>query len=129
MAINNNLEIPQNNEFGISIEAGLHPHHKQKILVHGKFQVLCGQAGVPEQSTQVLKHIVLVIRRSGNYQSLTPFKEVIVFADDIRSDGNSCSAFFNINVMDHIQFGGEGDYYVLCSLGTYTSNIVKVVVS
>jgi hypothetical protein len=128
MAKNDSLALPEDNAFGISIDAGLHPQYKQKIMVHGKFRVLYQQAGVPKQATQTLKHLVLVVSRSENYQSLTPFKEVVVFEDDVRDEGSCCSAFFNINLMDHIQFDGEGNYYILCSLGTYISNIVKVIV-
>lgn len=129
MPENVNFEFSTEDEFGISIEAELYPQNKQRIFIHGKFRVPCGKEGVPQQGAQVLKHIVLVVTRSGNYQSLTPFKEVVVFEDDIRRDGNDCSAFFNIDVMNHILFDGEGDYYILCSLGTYISNIVKVTVS
>jgi|GEM_PF-6837373 len=113
----------------INIEAGLHPQKPQQILLRGKFRLPCGQDGVPEESTQVFKHIVLVTTRSANYQTLTPFRDVIVFEDDIQTDGNFCSGLFNFNVMDHIQFDGAGDYYLLCSVGTYTSNIVKVTVT
>jgi hypothetical protein len=110
----------------IKIDAGLHPQKPQQILLRGKFSLPCGQDGVPEEATQVFKHIVLVATRSGNYQTLTPFRDAIVFEDDIQKDGDVCLGLFNFNVMDHIQFDGEGDYYLLCSVGTYTSNIVKV---
>lgn len=125
----NNLFPSQGEGLGIYIDAGLHPHQNKKILVRGKFRVVCGRQGVPERGPDTLKHVVLVTTRSGNYQSLTPFKEVVVFADDVQQDGEVCSAFFNIDVMDHIAFGGEGDYYLLCSIGAHTSNIVKVSVS
>lgn len=127
--MNKNLSLPQENELGINIEAGLHPRHTKKIIVRGKFRVACGQHGVPDQGAETLKHIVLVTTRSGNYQALTPFQEVVVFADDVQQDGDVCSAFFNIDVMDHIAFEGEGDYYILCSLGMHTSNIIKVTVN
>lgn len=129
METNQNAVLPQSSEWGIVIEAGLDTQQPQKILVRGKFRVPYAKDGVPEQGLQTLKHVVLVVTRSGNYQSLTPFQEVVVFEDDVREEGGGCSAFFNINVMDHIRFDGEGDYYILCSLGTYTSNIIKVTVS
>lgn len=129
MATKNNFGLPKKDVCGISIDASLHPKQKGKIIVRGKFRVVCGQHGVPEQGVETLKHVVLVTTRSGNYQALTPFQEVVVFADDVQQEGDICSAFFNIDVMDHIAFDGEGDYYILCSLGTHTSNIVKVSVS
>ena len=127
----NNIELPKVNDADtyITIEAGLHPQKSQQILLRGKFKLPCGKGGVPEEATQVFKHLVLVATRTANYQSLTPFKDVIVFEDDIQTEGNYCSGLFNINVMEHIQFDGEGDYYLLCSVGTYTSNILKVSVT
>lgn len=126
MEMHNSSSPSQECELGISIEARLHPQSAQKIIVHGKFSVICDQDGVSARSWEVLKHVVLVVTRSGNYQALAPFKEVIVFEDDVKRIDNICSAFFNIDVMDHIAFDGEGDYYILCSLGAHTSNIVKV---
>ena len=127
----NNSELPnlRDADTYITIEAGSHPQKPQQILLRGKFKLPRGQNGVPEEATQVFKHLVLVTTRSANYQSLTPFKDVIVFEDDIQTEGNYCSGLFNINVMDHIQFDGEGDYYLLCSVGVYTSNIAKISVT
>lgn len=127
--MNTTHALPQETDYGITIDAGLHPQQPQKILVRGKLRVSYGKNGVPDEGTAVLKHVVLVVSRTLNYQSLTPFKDVIVFSDDLRDEGNGCSASFNINVMDHIRFEGAGDYYILCSIGTYTSNVVKVVVT
>jgi hypothetical protein len=67
-----------------------------------------------------------VVNRSGNYQSLTPFCDVAVFSDDFIETNGSCSANFNIDVMNHIEFSGRGDYYIVCSVGTFLSNIVRV---
>lgn len=96
--------------------------------IRGNFKVPYDENGITPRGAQVLKHISLVVTRSGNYQALTPFKEIAVFDDDVKEEQGSCSGFFNIKVMDHIGFDGEGDYYLLCSLGTYLSNIIKVTV-
>jgi hypothetical protein len=130
--MNTSDALPEENNYGIAIKASLRPQTSEKplnILVQGELRVPYGINGVPDKGTTVLKHIVLVVTRSGNYQSLTPFKEVIVFEDDVREEPNGCYTSFNIKVFDHILFDGAGDYYVLCSIGTYTSNIVKIVVS
>jgi hypothetical protein len=117
-----------NDDKGIAITAVVHPEKNKRLLVNGRFAVLCGENGVPEHAPQTLKHVVLVVTRYGNYQALTPFKETVVFEDDVRVRGDCCSATFMINVMDHIAFDGKGDYYILCSLGTHLSNIVKVTI-
>ncbi|MCP4486773.1 MAG: hypothetical protein GY820_05555 [Gammaproteobacteria bacterium] len=98
------------------------------LNISGNFNVPVMQKGIHVKGAQVLKHIVLVVTRSGNYQSVTPFREVVVFKDDVQDSGNSCSGAFNIDLLDHIQFSGEGDYYCLCSIGNYLSNIVKITV-
>lgn len=117
------------NEIGISIEAKTDSNNNDhQILLRGRFSVSCGQNGVPDQPLKTLKHVVVVVTRSASYQAFTPFKEVVVFDDDVQVDGNTCSAFFNVNVMDHLRFDGPGDYYILCSLGTNLSNIVKVTI-
>jgi hypothetical protein len=110
----------------ITIEASLASHNPRGILLRGKFSVACGKNGVPEEPKRALKHLVMVVTRSGNYQALTPFREVVVFDDDVKVHDNLCSASFHISVMDHIGFDGPGDYYILCSLGEHLSNIEKV---
>ena len=123
-------DLPKDNEHGINISASLAGSDNQSILIRGKFRVPYKKNGITAQGAAVLKHIVLVVMRSGNHRALAPFRDVVVFEDDIRDEGNSCSGFFNINVMDHISFQGKGgsDYYILCSLGTYLSNTLKVTV-
>lgn len=121
--------IPKENDNSIAIEAAIHPEDPQQILVRGRFRVSCAENGVPENPPETLKHVILVVTRSGNYQALTPFKDTVVFEDDVKVSGSNCSASFTFNVMDHIAFDGKGDYYILCSLGTHLSNIVKVTIS
>ncbi|MGQ9424388.1 hypothetical protein ACXYTJ_00390 [Gilvimarinus sp. F26214L] len=121
-----NESLPHPEEGAFAIQASLHPENSENILLRGRLSVRRGQNGVPDAASDVLKHIVLVVTRTTNYQSVTPFKETVVFEDDVQSHGDICSASFNINVMDHIEFGGEGDYYILCSVGTYLSNVARV---
>ncbi len=129
---NNRDETPssqKNARYGISIEADLDPSALQNIIVRGRFCILCGEHGVPEQVLQSLKHVILVVTRTGSHDALAPFTEVVVFDDDVKVEGEgTCSASFTLNVMDHIAFDGAGDYYILCSIGTHLSNIVKVTV-
>lgn len=124
-----NFENSANNsEYFITIEGPKQCKHRDDFKLSGQFKVPYEKNGITVKSAQVLKNIVLVVTRSGNYQSLSPFKEVVVFDDDVKEQQDSCSGFFNIKVMDHISFDGEGNYYVFCSLGTYLSNTVKVTV-
>ena len=100
--------------------------NKNIIRFRGEFCVTPGYDTFTPNDSSVLKHIILVVTRGTNYQSTTPFKDVIVFNDDIKIKNNKCSGFFNVNIFEHIKFDGAGDYYILCSLGVITSNVLKI---
>lgn len=121
----NKQDKKSDNQYFITIEAPAHCSDSKDIKLRGRFKVPYGKDGITVEGAQVLKHIVMVVSRGGNYQAVTPFKDAAVFADDVNDDGKSCSGGFNINVADHLMFDGGGDYYILCSLGTYLSNITK----
>lgn len=118
-----------NVEHGITINAKLQCQESEGILVRGEYKVPYADESVPNQATLMPKHIVLVVTRSGNYQAIKPFREMVVFEDDVKDDGKCAAGNFNLNVFHHIQFDGGGDYYILCSLGNYLSNILKVTVT
>ncbi len=99
------------------------------MICKASFQVPLLGIGPEVTGAEILKHVALVVTRGGNYQAVSPFKDVIVFPDDIKISESSYSGFFNFDVFDKISFDGEGEYFVLCSIGTITSNIVKVSVS
>lgn len=117
------------NSFLIQISAPQKVHINKPLPLRGKFNVPYDASGLNVTGPEVIKHIVLVVTRGANYQTLTPFRDVIVFTDDIKPTAEGCSGHFNLDVFEKISFDGEGDYYILCSLGVYTSNIVRVVVS
>ena len=96
------------------------------INITGKFNVEYEADGLTVVGAEVLKHIVLVVTRTANYQSITPFKKVVVFGDDVIETEKGCSGAFSFNLFDKIDFNGPGDYYILCSLGAITSNIIHV---
>lgn len=102
------------------------PTESKYIQISGKFKINYQTDGVIVKAADVLKHILLVVTRTVNYQSVTPFKDIVVFDDDVIETDAGCSGNFNFNVFDKIAFNGSGDYYILCSLGTVTSNIIHV---
>ena len=97
-----------------------------QIIISGKFNVNYQSDGLSVKGAQVLKHIALVVTRTANYQAVTPFQDVIVFEDDVTETKEGCSGSFNFNVFDKIVFDGDGNYYILCSMGVITSNIIHV---
>ena len=98
------------------------------INIQSRFKIPYQQLGITVQGVEVLKHIVLVVTRGGNQAVVRPFKDFVVFDEDIKEDKQGCSGFFKFNLFDKISFSGDGDYYIMCSLGTTTSNIIKVTV-
>ncbi len=73
--------------FGIEIEHTTRTSAdvENKILLHGKFNIPNNEDGPMAHGSEILKHIVLVVTRSGNYRAVTPFKKVIVFEPRILS--------------------------------------------
>jgi len=100
----------------------------REIFVQGAFKVPLGKLSIPESGVDVLKHIIVVVTRYGNYQAYPPFKDVVVFEDDVRIDGDMCSGRFNFNVMSNLLFDGEGEYFVHCSIGQVISNTEKITI-
>jgi hypothetical protein len=99
-----------------------------QIMISGKFNVNYQADGLSVEGAEVLKHIALVVTRTANYQAVTPFQDVIVFDDDVTKTEEGCSGSFNFNVFDKIGFNGNGSFYIICSIGTVTSNIILAVI-
>lgn len=99
---------------------------ENKTVLHGKFNITYEESGLLVTGADVLSHVILVATRTANYQSVTPFKDVVIFEDDVTETGSGCTGVFNIDLFKKILFDGEGDYYILCSIGSVTSNILKV---
>ena len=70
----------------------------------------------------------MVITRKYDGHATQPFEDVVVFNDDVNADNLSCSGTFNFKVTDHTWMEGGGEFFITCSLGTYLSNTVIVIV-
>lgn len=109
----------------LSIEVRSQPKNDE-IIICGKFNIPLEMQTIPLMPTDIFKHLVCVVTRNVNYQVIRPFHETYVFDDDLKIYASDVSGNFNFNLMDHLAFCGEGSYYVLCSIGVYTSNIIKI---
>ena len=116
MGAENNIEI-------ITSESG---SHFTDIEINGKFSVVKNEQSIYADNEKVIKHIVLVVTRSANYHTSTPFLDVVTFKDDVKVGPGVVSGNFKIFLKDHLTFNGSGDYFVLCSLGTCLSNTLKI---
>lgn len=98
------------------------------VVVRGEFKIPDSESSVIAKGKDVLKHVVLVITRSANYQASAPFSKVVVFEDDVKLVSDTVFGFFSIKLGEHLKFDGDGDFYVMCSLGVCLSNIIKITV-
>lgn len=121
--------LPDKREKGIWIQAPAQCQERDGLPLRGEYKVPYADASVPKQAVLMPRHIALVVTHYGQYAALKPFQRVAVFEDDVKDDGEIASGHFNLNVFDHIPFDGTGDYYILCSLGDFVSNIVRVKVT
>ena len=96
------------------------------LVISGEFNITNNEKSIQSKNSDILKHIILVVTRSGNYQSVTPFNDVIVFNDDVNIEEDVVTGTFKILLSDHINFSGEGDYFIFCSLGTFLSNTIEI---
>jgi len=117
-----------NKEYYIEINASENITNFDGIKVQGEFSVNNEETCIQSTNENILKHIVLVVTRSANYQTVSPFSDIVVFKDDVTINSNNVSGLFNISIKDHVSFNGPGDYYILCSLGTELSNTLKITI-
>ena len=112
-----------NNEISF-IEIKLLTTEENTFKITGHFSVNYHSDGLAVRGAEVLKHIILVATRAHNYQAVQPFKDIVVFPDDVKETPNGCSGSFNINLIKELSYTGAGDYDIRCSLG----NLVSVAV-
>ena len=109
----------------LEIKVGSDNAKKIFPLITGKFSI-----DVDDDDTnnpaEILKNIICVVTRTENYQSFTPFQDVVVFSDDVIIDKNIISGVFSFDMMNFLKFSGSGEYYILCSIYSNLSNIIKI---
>jgi len=74
------------------------------------------------------KHLVLTILRKSQHGSAHPFRNCLLFQDDVQKAANAFSGWFSFDVWDYANFRYEGIYYVRVSLGDALSNVVKATI-
>ena len=116
--------VSENTNYYIRINGPEKCNSINDLVIHGEFNVSYNQDGIMVRGSDVLKHIILVVTRVYDGYAIAPFKDVIVFTDDVIDNGISCKGGFNINVKDYNGFEGEGEFCVFCSLGIRISNTI-----
>jgi len=113
----------------IKIDALQAYNNVNDIQINGDFTISNDDKNIQDINEKIIKHITLIVTRSANYQSTTPFSDVLVFKDDVDVHSNIVTGAFNIKLSDHIKFNGKGEYYIMCSLGVYLSNTLTITVT
>ena len=96
-----------------------------------RHQVIQGVFALPKKqdnkySGKPHNAITTVINFDGRYVVVQPFKNIVVFADDIAENRSTLFGYFQFNVLDYFDYINSGNHYVLCSLGLYLSNTLKI---
>ncbi|MFK5856886.1 MAG: hypothetical protein QM503_12210 [Bacteroidota bacterium] len=71
--------------------------------------------------------IVMVITTPTSFYSFNPFKETIIFSDDVQKDDGYITGNFNINLSEIILDMKDIRYNILLTIGQYMSNIEKII--
>lgn len=126
--MNKQFKITNNSELFINIERVFPPGNEgeNRMHLHGEFNILYDEQIPFARGSGILKHIIQVVTRTANYQSVTPFKDVVVFDDDVNETDGGCSGVFKFDTFKKILFDGAGDYCILCSIGSATSNVLHI---
>lgn len=95
-----------------------------EFVVQGTFTI----AKEDELYTQpdLYNRLVMVMQNSSGQLVFHPFKDKIVFEDDMKKTEQSVTGHFSFMANDIIKKRGVSKYYIMCSLGGNLSNIVTV---
>lgn len=114
------------NDYFIQIQGPKEYNNLNEVSIYGSFKIPYNTNGINNQGANILKHVVMVITRTYDGHSVAPFKDIIVFSDDILDDGKTYSGKFQFNISEHTWLEGSGEFYITCSLGTLLSNTIEV---
>lgn len=115
-----------NKEYGIKINVSETVTNFDDIVINGEFTIDNKDINIQANNEAFFKHIILIVTRSANYHAIAPFSNMVFFPDDVKINSNIVTGAFFLSLKDNIPFSGNGDYYVLCSLGVSLSNALKV---
>lgn len=94
------------------------------IIVSGSFKIK--EKEIYNLHDKLQSAIVMVITTPTAFYSFNPFKDTIVFSDDVHKKGGFITGNFNINLSEIIFEMKDIRYNVLLTIGQYMSNIEKI---
>jgi hypothetical protein len=96
------------------------------LVVSGAFAV--SEAEYLQRKGTPHRDLVLSVHREPFYACLHPFRDCLVFADDVLAAGGMRIGWFRLDVWSCCGFRLEGHYYVRVSLGALVSPVCVVAV-
>lgn len=114
-------------EHGITLLQDTELSDQENMVIQGVF-VLPRPLTAINVHAQPHKSLVLTVNSSGRYTVKRPYYEVVCFPDDIQQSEKSKKGYFQLNISSYINTNHSGVYYIMCSLGTYLSNILPITI-
>lgn len=111
---------------GIALGLAPRPSPASPLLLHGAFRISVEQAkwlgGEPHRA------VVLLVQHGPAHNVYVPFRERVLFVDDVGGSGGDVTGYFNLDVFDLQGQFAAGNYHLLVSMGELISSVVETTV-
>ena len=113
-------------EPGIVLTLAPRPLPLSPLVVHGSF--LLSQEQSDALDGGIHRAVVLVVQHGSLHNALTPFRDRVIFADDVTPGTAGMAGYFSLDVFE-LQGGfAAGHYHLLVSIGEQVSAVVETYV-
>ncbi|MBW2523163.1 MAG: hypothetical protein JRI23_03270 [Deltaproteobacteria bacterium] len=111
---------------GIALALAPRPSPASPLVVHGSFRL------TPEQ-IEVLggephRAVVLLVQHGPGHNVYVPFRDRVLFADDVTASESGVTGFFNLDVFELQGQFAAGTYHLSVSLGELISPVLETLV-
>lgn len=111
---------------GVVITLAPRPLPMSPLVVHGAFRLSAEQAALLKN--EVHRSIVAVVQHGPAHAVYLPFRDLVLFADDVAAAPGGVTGYFNFDVFE-LQGGlAAGPYHLLVSMGELVSAVVETFV-
>lgn len=112
-------------EAGIALVAGPRSP-REPLVVHGTFRL--DMRDLEELGASPTRGVTLVVTNGELFGAYTPFRDHVMFGDDLAAAPGGAIGHFNIDVFEQQGGYAAGDYHLFVSLGTRISNVIRLTV-
>ncbi len=97
---------------------------KEQVIINGLFMI--SEEDVASVGGKPHRVLVLAINKVGLYQTVSPFRDVLLFDDDDFSINGLRHGYFNFDLFSTNAFETLGAYFITVSLGYHLSNTLEI---